>query len=123
MLIFGFERLITVGGFLGAVSSLMGAYAVIQSRRTEQRSATREETQQALDAQNVLLDRYEKRIEHLETRNNALHGQVNKALGQLAIAKETHKECEKNLKITKKEHADLATRLHIAEQKIAELGG
>lgn len=123
MLIFAWERLTSVGGVLGALASVMGAYAVVQSRKTEQKSASREETQQALDAQSQLLDRYEKRIEHLEARNNELHTRVNNALGELAIAKQQHRECEEQLRVTRAEYEQLCSRLRIAEAKIAELGG
>ena len=57
----------TLLGAIAAVVSAVGiVYTTWSSRRTERRSATREETQQALTAQTQLLDRYEARIERLE---------------------------------------------------------
>lgn len=84
---------------LGVIATLIatatGGYAAIQSHRTERRSATRHETQQALDAQSELLDRYEKRIEVLET--------------SIETALARHAKCE--------------ARLMILERQVVELGG
>jgi septal ring factor EnvC (AmiA/AmiB activator) len=91
---------------LGALAALLSAggtwYAVQASRRTEKRSATREETQQALDAQDKLLDRYEKRIEKLEDS-------VKTAVAEAAEAKSHNQSCER--------------RLALIEHMLVDLGG
>lgn len=80
----------TVLGVLATlIASLTGGYAAIASRRTEKRAATRQETQQALDAQTELLDRYEKRIGGLEE-------QVERTLAR-------HMECEARLYVIERE--------------------
>ena len=73
------------------IASVTGGYAAIAARRTEKRTATREETQQALDAQGELLDRYEKRIESLEAT-------VERTLAR-------HAECEARLFLIEREAA------------------
>ena len=91
---------------LGGITALLSAcatwYAVAASRRTEKRTATREETQQALDAQDKLLDRYEKRIEKLEDS-------VKSAVADAAMAKTHNASCEH--------------RLALIEHMLVDLGG
>lgn len=84
-----------LGALFTGVATLLGAYAVLQSRRTESRTATKDETQQALNAQTALLDRQEIRIAKLET--------------DLETALARHSQCER--------------RLLVLERQIVGLGG
>lgn len=98
-----------LGAVATAFGSFMGGWAALRARATEKKSASREETQQALDAQTALLDRYEKRIAYLEGQNEKLHAKVNDVLARNAMQSEAHKDCER--------------RLALAEARISELGG
>ncbi len=107
--VLAFDALTALGAVATSLATLAGGWAVLQARRTEKRSADRQETQQALDAQSSLLDRYEKRITHLEARNSDLHGRINDVLAKFAVVSEGEKACKQ--------------RLAIAEARISELGG
>lgn len=93
-----------VGGFFAGLSTLLGVYATVLSRRTEDKTATREETETALKAQDQLLNRYEKRIEGLEQRQEILEAKVvtaeQKAEDAIAARNEeaeAHRRCEERL--------------------------
>lgn len=104
MLFAAFDPTIIVGVILTGISTLLGVYATVLSRHTEEKTVTREETEQALKAQDALLNRYEERIEKLETRQTVLEqdlekvrGERNKALAELATEKDAHVRCEERL--------------------------
>lgn len=82
-----------------AVAAVLGSYAAVVAKRTEGRSATREEIQQALDAQTGLLDRYERRIKTLEDRSARQDTMIEDALGRAMNAEQAHRDCEKKLEI------------------------
>lgn len=90
---------VILGGLATILSGIAGTYAVIMARRTEARSATREETQQALEAQSGLLDRYEKRIESLESKVQSLEKTADDALGRAMSAESAHRDCEQRLEV------------------------
>lgn len=98
-----------VGGVSTALAAILGAYAALKARRTEGRAADREETQQVLNAQATLLDRYEKRIDKLERKVHSLERKAE----DLLVARD---------EVTAM-HRDCTQRLRIAEARILELGG
>lgn len=98
-----------IGGVMAFQSNKRSAEAEKIAANTAHRAATREETQQALDAQGILIERQDKRIIYLEERNAELHGKINDVLAKSAVMLEEHKHCER--------------RLALAEARIAELGG
>lgn len=102
MLLAASEALTTFGAVASALALFIGGYAGLQARKTESRSADREETQQALVAQQDLLNRYERRIDKLEA--------------DLVLVQGHHADCESTLD-------DHRIRLRHAEARIAELGG
>jgi hypothetical protein len=98
------DVLTILGALATAIAGVGGTYAVIQARRTESKSASREETELALKAQNDLLDRYEVRIEMLEgkvTRMETIAEDAVAARNQAVLALEDmslkHKDCEERL--------------------------
>ena len=90
------------GSIAAALASLAAAYAVVQARRTERKSADRETTQQAIDTIEKLNVMLEAKVDRLESANHALGGRLDEM-------RAAHMGCE--------------SRLRIAEAKIAELGG
>lgn len=87
-----------------ALALVLGAYATVISRRTERGTATREETQQLIDQQNVMLERDERRIAALETKNADLENRVEDALSRAisaesraSSAERAHRDCEQRL--------------------------
>lgn len=98
------------------VASLAGAYAGIQGRRTEHRSANREEVEQAFQFQGEMLENYRKDNQRLQEKTQEMHDTVNRTLGKLGEVTARHQECERNL-------MDLSSRLSMAEARISELGG
>lgn len=103
------ELLPWIGGISTALAAVLGAYATIKARHTETQSADREETQQALDAQSALLNRYEQRIDKLESKVADVEAKAEDAITAKGEFQIMHKDCER--------------RLAIAEARIAELGG
>jgi hypothetical protein len=101
------EWLPWLGGTLTAIAAVLGAYAAIKARSTEARTATREETQQALDAQDRLLDRYEAKIIELERRVDRCEVVADRALAGRNEARLMHRECERRLKIAEARIAEL----------------
>lgn len=108
-MILGVDALTATGGVLTACAAVLAAYAAVRAKKTDDRSADREETQQALEAQSALLDRYERRIEHLETRNTVLHEKVNDVAAKQIQTENDHRACQ--------------SRLAAAEARLAALGG
>jgi uncharacterized membrane protein YccC len=109
-----------VGAILTGISALLGSYATIIARRSKTKTASREETQLALDALSSVLDRYEKdnrrlridydaRIDALETKVEVVE---KKAEDAVAARNETALE-----------HRDCQRRLAAAEHRLAMLGG
>lgn len=104
LVVFATDPAYLVGGFFAGVSALLGTYATVVSRRTEDKTATREETETALKAQDALLNRYEKRIDDLEKRQETLEEKVvsaeKKAEDAIAARNdeiEAHRRCEERL--------------------------
>lgn len=117
------DTLTLVGGILTGIAALLGGYAALKARQVEGRTATREETQQALNAQSELLNRYETRIEDQETLISSLRTKIDRALElQIKMAK-AHQQCEASLEVEQNARKQLESRLRIAEARIAELGG
>lgn len=108
--------LLTLGGVLTAISGVMGAWAVILGRRNEKRSATKDETQQAFDLQQLAMENVSKDNERLRKRQDDLHDQVNRLVGQLGEVTVNHRKCEDQL-------IELGERLRLTEAQIHELGG
>lgn len=108
--------LITAGGVLTALASVMGAVALILARRNERTAATKEETQQAFDLQQKSMENVERDNERLRHRQDEMHETINRVLGQLAEVTTHHRRCEESLD-------EMHTRLRAAETRIAELGG
>lgn len=93
-----------VGGTLTAIAALLSGYAAVKARKTDDRAATREETQQALDAQSNLLTRYERRIDAQDKEIATLRERIAiveaKAEDAIAARNEVaakHTECERRL--------------------------
>lgn len=103
------EWLPWIGGILTAVAAVLASYAVIKQRQNEGKSIGKDELQQALDAQNGLMDRYEKRIERLEARIEVTEKKAEDAIAARDEMNLKHRSCE--------------SRLALAEARIAELGG
>lgn len=103
------ELLPWIGGISTAIAAVLGAYATIKARHTETQSADREETQQALDAQAALLNRYETRIEKLEQKVDTVEHRADDAIAAKGEFQLMHQDCER--------------RLRLAEARIAEMGG
>jgi septal ring factor EnvC (AmiA/AmiB activator) len=103
-------------GVLTSLAALLGAYAALKARSIDAKTATRKETQQALDAQSVLLDRYESRIATLEDHVETIEKTAEDAIAARNEMRRMHKECERSLQAT-------FDRLMLAEARISELGG
>jgi chromosome segregation ATPase len=97
-----------------AVASLAGAYAAVQGRRTESRSANREEVEQAFEMQGKMLENYRSDNDRLREKQQEMHDTVNRTLGKLGAVTVLHQECERNLE-------SLSARLSAAERRLAEL--
>ena len=104
------------GGVLTAIAALLGGYAALKARSIDDKTATREETQQALNAQSALLDRYEKRIAQLETQVAGIRQTADDAVAARNEMKLIHEECDRSLNQT-------LSRLKRAEARILELEG
>lgn len=65
-----------VEGLFAGLAAILGAYATILSRRVDQKTSSREDTQQIIDSQNDLLDRYEINNKALESRIVTLEKKV-----------------------------------------------
>lgn len=98
-----------LGGFITALAALLGAYAALKAKRIDNRNVTRQETQQSLNAQNVLLDRYEKRITTLEEKVELSSTKLESAMAAREEAIAAHQECE--------------SKLAAIEARITEMGG
>lgn len=94
------QLLTILGGIATLIAGLAGTYAVIVARRTEQKTASREELDSALTAQGHLLDRYERRIADLETKTEDAMAERN----EIKLA-----------------HIDCQRRLEAAEEKLERL--
>lgn len=99
-----------LASFLTAVSLVVAAMAGRTARGVAKRTLSREDTQQALDAQNRLLDRYEKRIEVQDERLAAQDKRIEllERTAEDAIADRNrlvaaHRQCEKDLELIKLE--------------------
>lgn len=86
-----------MSGLVAAIASLvtaiglaLGSYAAVKARRTEARSATREEIQQALDT-------YEKLLSRVDSTNTRLEASVETLTGRAAVAEARHRRCEEEL--------------------------
>lgn len=103
------QVLTNLGLLATAAGSLVASWALIQAKRTERKSATRQEVQQAFDMQGEILDRYKE-------DNVVLRDRVSELIGSVHTLTDLHRQCEAD-------RLDTERRLHIAEAKIAELGG
>jgi hypothetical protein len=119
--------LIAIGGLFTAVSAVMGSYALIQARRTERRSATKEETAQAFELQQKSMENVEKDNVRLRERSDQLHDQFADLALKIHDVEYKHRKCERSLEEQSARHQtemdNLFTRLRHAEAKISELGG
>lgn len=116
MLLAGIDPLAAFGSLAGSVAAVIGAYALLQARRTEDKTATREEVGQAFDLQDKAMQHIVEENDRLRVRDKDLHDRVNTMAGKLGEMTTKHRQCEATLE-------DLTSRLRIAESKIAELGG
>lgn len=117
-----------ISAVMAGIAAILGSWAVVQSRKTEGRSLAREETQQAIDAQTGLLNRYEtaiadrdKKIEALEAKVDALEARVEDALGARAAAESGKRDCE--IRCDALEARVIAAEARIAAQKDDESNG
>jgi hypothetical protein len=118
------ESVPTVLGSIGAfTAAIIGAAAYVQRNRIDGAVATREEVKQAFDLQDQAMhamveqsERDRAEITRVRERNDAMHTQLNKVIGELAISTSHRQRCEVAL-------VELEDRLHIAEARISELGG
>lgn len=117
------DTLNLIGTIFGGVASIMGGYALIKARRTEDKSATREDMRLALETRDKLLDRYEsrslsqdQRITNLETENQRIRAEFDKAMVKADNAEAHQLACEEELRAVRKD-------LHTAQVKIEALGG
>lgn len=99
MILAGLDATQSFAAVLTVVAAVLGSYAAVVARRTEGRSATREETQQALEAQDNLLDRYERRIGVLEARCEVQDKKIEDALARAMTGEQAHRECERKLEM------------------------
>lgn len=110
----GIDPVAVVSAATAGISAILGGWAVLQSRKTESKTQTREEIQQALDIQSGLLTRYEGQRTILEQKVSTLESKVEDAIAARAQAEQNHRECE--------ERADaLEIRVRTAEAQIAQL--
>lgn len=105
-----------LGGTFTALAAVVASYAALKARQVDQKTQTRQETQQALDAQSALLNRYEKRIGWLETEYHKIQVTAEDALAARNEMIHAHQRCESDL-------AAVSDRLRIAETRIMEIGG
>lgn len=108
--------LIAAGGLLTAIASVMGSWALILARRNENRSATKDETQQAFDLQQISMANMERDNARLRERQGELHDTVNRVVEKLGEVTTMHIRCEEQLD-------EVLRRLRNAEARIHELGG
>lgn len=126
-----------LGGFGTALAAVVGVFAFLQKRRTDREQAaitakamTRDEVQQAFDLQERAMaelvasnQRLTAEITRVRDKNDDMHGSLNSALAELNIVKGEHRKCERDLNALGDELRSTVGRLHIAEARIAELGG
>lgn len=105
----GSEFFTNLGLLATAIGTVFGSWALIQAKRTDRKSATREEVQQAFDLQGEMLDRF-------QADNAGLRDRVNELIGSVHTLTDLHRQCEMD-------RLDTERRLHLAEARIAELGG
>lgn len=125
-------------GSLGTfIAALVGGIALVQSRRTESKTATRDEIQQAFDMQDKAMleletsnTRLATEIARVRGKNDAMHETLNTTFAKMAELKAEHSKCTRDLnslgtelRSTNAELKGVRTALRIAEAKIAELGG
>lgn len=99
-----------------AVAGALSAWAVVLQRRGEKRNATKEEVGQAFELQQLAMANVERDNERLRARQDDLHGQVNRLVGQLGEVTAQHRRCEESLD-------EMRGRLRAAETQIEELLG
>lgn len=104
------------GPILTAVASVLAAWALILNRRNEKRSATKDETKQAFELQQVAMENILADNQRLRARHDELHDTVNTVVGKLGQVTSHHARCEQQLD-------DVISRLRNAEARIHELGG
>jgi chromosome segregation ATPase len=119
------------------IAALVGAVAFFQTRRTEHKTATREEVKQAFDLQDLAMvevrdtnTRLTLEIARVRGKNDAMHETLNSTFAKMAELKAEHTKCTVDLdalgakqRKTEETLTGLQDALHIAEAKIAELGG
>lgn len=108
--------LLAASGILTAIASVMASWALILARRNENRSATKDETQQAFDLQQIAMANIERDNHRLRERTDELHNTVNRVVGKLGEVTTQHARCEDQLDT-------VLTRLRQAEARIHELEG
>lgn len=115
--------LLALGGVLTAVASVLASWSFVLARRNERRgqeiaahSATKEETQQAFDLQQIAMANMATDNERLRERQGQLHDTVNRVVGKLGEVTAMHTRCEEQLD-------SVLSRLRDAEARIHELEG
>lgn len=121
---------VLLGGTGTLLAAVVGALALLQSRRTEHKTATREEVQQAFDLQDKAMKEIEEsnnrltlEIERVRGRNDAMHESLNGAYAKMAELSAEHRQCRTDLATLGERLDTTQNALHIAEARIAELGG
>jgi chromosome segregation ATPase len=84
-------------GATAAITAFLGTYALVLSRRTENKTASREEINTVLTAQSGLLDRYEGRIKEceVEIRNN--EAERTALRHAMRNVEQSHEDCTRRL--------------------------
>lgn len=89
------DPLAWVAGISTAVAALVGAYAALVAKRTEWRTASRAETEQALQAQDGLLNQYRTRMTEMRAE---FREQLDGVRSELAEVRSQHEACEERLR-------------------------
>lgn len=106
------------GAIFTGSATFIGAYAIYLQRKAANKSATKEEVQQAFDLQDVMLGHFKEDNEYLRGRVNELHTRVSTIAGELNIMTLNHQQCENNLLATRQQLGAAVERLTIAEGQL-----
>ena len=139
---------VDIGTVLGSIGTLIAAVvaalALLQNRRTESKTATREEVQQAFELQDLAMKELEAsnlrliaEINRVRGKNDAQHDTLNTTFAKMAELKAEHNKCQRDLNALGRELRrttgelreaqgelrDVHNQLKVAQAQIAELGG
>lgn len=112
-----------LGGIGTLATSILAGWAVLKSRKTEERSATHDDLEQVLESQRKLLDRYEDRIERQDERILNLESENQRQRNDHDKQREKMDEVLEKLEDAQIHQRVCEDRLRVAEAKIMELGG